>query len=517
MPSMIAKEMVDSSCEDAPVIVVSIAAIADQLDLSPVSLTGSLTVNGASATPDAWAWRVNGATTGIGDATDPTTVFIPTTGGTYVATLAASIYGEWRYAEQEAFVVGSGLLKLSIDAISDQSTLNPISFNSTASGGVGTKTYSWLVNGSTSGLSSATAADPTFTPTVAGEHTAVCTITDEAGQTKTATRSFTIGTGALSVSIAAVSDQIDLSAATLDSTVSNAVGSVTYAWTVDGATTGLSSSTAADPTFTPTGAGTPTAVVTVTDAAGQTAKASVTWRVGDTEGFLYWMVDFSDPTYDGHDFVSTGNLTVNGLTIVKSGAGAGSCPAGNLVVTGGKLKVQTTAAHGLLGIGFDSGTLATSLFDGAEPVDYAIGAAFDTTLSADADGVLLYWSGTIVIAERHSGVQKVLSENATPASTRYTIPGGVQPKAVESRIIGRYVMRAQYTHTALTISTIPLPSVMSKVPLPPSGNMTRAVVPPGTGADTGNPMQDGGWYCVATNSLRYDIKFIWIRWKPGPM
>lgn len=284
MPSMIAKEMVDSSCEDAPVIVVSIAAIADQADLSPASLTGSLTVNGVAAIPDAWAWRVNGATTGIGDATDPTTVFIPTTGGTYVATLAASIYGEWRYAEQEAFVVGSGLLTLSIDAISDQSTLNPISFNSTASGGVGTKTYSWLVNGSTSGLSSATAADPTFTPTVAGEHTAVCTITDEAGQTKTTTRSFTIGTGALSVSIAAVSDQLGLTAATLDSTVSNAVGSVTYAWTVDDATTGLSSSTAADPTYTPTTAGKHTAVVTATDAAGQVAKATVTWTVGDADG-----------------------------------------------------------------------------------------------------------------------------------------------------------------------------------------------------------------------------------------
>ena len=426
MPSMISKEMVNSSGEDAPVIVVSIAAIADQADLSPANLTGSLTVNGVTAIPDAWAWRVNGATTGIGDATDPTTVFIPTTGGTYVATLAASIYGEWRYAEQEAFVVGSGLLKLSIDAISDQSTLNPISFNSTASGGVGTKTYSWLVNGSTSGLSSATAADPTFTPTVAGEHTAVCTVTDEAGQTKTATRSFTIGTGALSVSIAAVSDQLDLSAATLDSTVSNAVGSVTYAWTVDGATTGLSSSTAADPTFTPTGAGTPTAVVTVTDAAGQTAKAAVTWRVGTTTG---WVCVWSTSGITDHDFLVTATKVHNGVTIKRSHDG--TAPTVNRFASG-VLEVDTVVGTGnAAGIVFPPVSAVDNVADRDVCIIMGVGSG---TLNTNNDAQFVAYvgaGGAFCFAEaiKSAGVQNIYGERSG-VGTAWPISGGAQARVV---------------------------------------------------------------------------------------
>lgn len=175
------------------IVVVSIAAIADQAGLDPVNLVGTVEVDGEEVVPTAVAWRVGGATSGISDATDLTTTYTPTEAGKHVVSLSAEVDGAWHHAEVEPFTVGSGALTASLAAISNQLTLAAIQGAATASGGVGTKAHAHTVNGATTGLADPTVEDPTFTPTAAGTYTWVYTVTDQAGQTATATRTFTVG------------------------------------------------------------------------------------------------------------------------------------------------------------------------------------------------------------------------------------------------------------------------------------------------------------------------------------
>lgn len=63
----------------------------------------------------------------------------------------------------------------SVDATADQLTLAAVTLGLTASGNP--SAYVWRVNGDTAGLSSDTAAAPTFTPTQPGYYTVTCTAT----------------------------------------------------------------------------------------------------------------------------------------------------------------------------------------------------------------------------------------------------------------------------------------------------------------------------------------------------
>lgn len=177
----------------APTVIATITAIPDQLDLSAVTLAVTVTVDGSPVTPDAVAWRVNATTTGIADATATPTTHTPTAGGVHVVTCEVEVDGRSYFAEAESYAVGDGPLSVSIAAVSDQLTLDAITLDSTVTGGVGSKTYSWTVNGATTGLSDATAADPTFTPTGGGKHVAVCTVTDAGGQTARVVLTLTVG------------------------------------------------------------------------------------------------------------------------------------------------------------------------------------------------------------------------------------------------------------------------------------------------------------------------------------
>ena len=137
----------------------------------------------------------------------------------------------------------------------------------------------------------------------------------------------------VSVSIAAISDQLGLAAIALDSTVTGGVTPYTYSWTVNGATTGLSDATAADPTLTPTlaMAGLVTVVCTVTDAAGVTQTATRTFQLGDDDRWVkVWSVDLS--ALEANNWTAGGTTrTIEGVTfnIVNQGnLAAGSGPDG---------------------------------------------------------------------------------------------------------------------------------------------------------------------------------------------
>lgn len=274
-------------------------------------------------------------------------------------------------------------------------------------------------------LVDSTTSTPDFTPDKIGTYSGVLTVTDINGRTDTS-RWFREVRSALSVSIAAVSNQLDLSAATLDSTVTGGISPYTYAWTVDGATTGLSSSTAADPTFTPTAAGTPTAVVTVTDAAGQTAKASVTWRVGNAAG---WVCVWSTSGITDHDFLVTPTKVHNGVTITQ---GLGGTPPTVHRFASGVLEIDTvTGAGNGAGILFPPVSAVDDVADRDVCITVGLNAAM---INADLDGVYVAYigaSGAYCLAEaaRVAGAQAINVERSG-ASATYNISGGAQARVV---------------------------------------------------------------------------------------
>ena len=389
----------------APVVAVAIEAIADQLTLAAVALEVAVLVDGVLTVPDAIAWRVNGATTGIADATASPTTHTPTGAGVHTVSCSVQIGGTWYHAEPEVY---------------------------------------------------------------------------------------TVGTGELSVSIAAVSDQLDLAAATLNSTVTNAVGSVTYAWTVNGVTTGLSSSTAADPTYTPTGAGKYTAVVTATDAAGQTAKASVTWRVGTNTG---WVLLWSTANAADSNLKTTSPVTVNGKSVYADAA----ADADTLAFSGGLLSVDSKNAGVYTGVRFYPSEILTTPRDVLVCFMIGLSAGLD---NSDICRILYNNAGsnyTVAFAEKTAGaVQRACIGRSGAADDNTNTAGAGQVRVLSLEMApGRYSSRAKYRETAWSDNAAP-PSpddLTLNAGGPTSGWFTMNVLPvdtadlfgpntvPGAGAD----------------------------------
>lgn len=109
----------------APVVAVAIEAIADQLTLAAVALEVAVLVDGVLTVPDAVAWRVNGATTGIADATASPTTHTPTGAGVHTVSCSVQIGGTWYYAEPEVYTVGvRGWVELGRMIFADQSAFD---------------------------------------------------------------------------------------------------------------------------------------------------------------------------------------------------------------------------------------------------------------------------------------------------------------------------------------------------------------------------------------------------------
>lgn len=263
----------------------------DALDAVPTTTTptgglGLITYSTALELPDRTSGSVSGGAT-----TTPS--FTPTIPGLYVLTVTATDAAGQTARASRSVLVGTAAFTISLSATSGtQDNLNAVSTTVTPSGAVGTVTYSAALSKpstSSSSVSGGTTTTPSFTPDKVGGYTLVVTATDAAGREAKATRYLQVGTSTFSVSIAAISDQAGQTGTiTCDSTVSNALGSVTYAWSgekPDGTAITFSDATAADPTITLSASDIPgnyTVRVVVTDAARVQTASSVTYcRVCD--------------------------------------------------------------------------------------------------------------------------------------------------------------------------------------------------------------------------------------------
>jgi hypothetical protein len=301
-------------------------------DARQVTLTASITSPTSQATLAArqvtltpsggTAYTYSGALTrptGSGAALDNAAIadpsFTPDVPGSYVVTITATDTASGATVTRSSTLEVRSPLSISLSSTSStQDNLNAVSTTVTPTGGLGTITYSATLTpptGGTTTVTGPTTTTPSFTPDRAGGWRLTVTATDAAGQTATTTRLVEVGTSALSVSIGAISDQ---TAATgtinCDATVSGGLGSLSYAWTgegPDGAALSFADPAAANTTLTLSASKRPgnyTVTVTVTDSArAQTARATVTFRVGTATG---WVTGYT------HDYTADGNETISG-------------------------------------------------------------------------------------------------------------------------------------------------------------------------------------------------------------
>lgn len=273
---------------------------------TPTGGLGAIAYSTTLLLPDRTSGSVSGGTT-----TTPS--FTPTIAGIYVLTVTATDAAGQTATATRKVLVGTAAFTISLSATSGtQDTLNAVSTTVTPSGAVGSVTYSAALakpSTSSASVSGGTTTTPSFTPDKVGGYTLVVTATDAAGREAKATRYLQVGTAALSVSIAAISNQTTPTGTiNCDSTVTGAVGSVVYAWTgtkSDGTAVSFSDATAADPAVTLSindRPGVYTVAVTVTDAAGRTATATRTFRVGTSTG---WVTSYN------HDFTADANSTIS--------------------------------------------------------------------------------------------------------------------------------------------------------------------------------------------------------------
>lgn len=144
----------------------------------------------------------------------------------------------------------------------------------TATGG--TPSITWSATGLPAGLTMSGAGVITGTPTAAGPATVVVTATDATGATATRSYSFTINAAPTITTNSLPNGQTTLA---YSATLAGSGGTTAYSWSATGLPAGLAISTGGVISGTPTAAGTFSVSVTLTDASGATAPATLSINV----------------------------------------------------------------------------------------------------------------------------------------------------------------------------------------------------------------------------------------------
>ena len=156
---------------------------------------------------------------------------------------------------------------------------NSTTLSGSGFGGRAPYAYRWSPS---TGLSSTTVAQPTATPTVTTTYT--LTVTDAASETATDTVTVTVAIPPLTANAGSDRNIATGASVTLSGSASGGSPPHTYSWSP---TTGLSSSTVAQPIASP--AATTTYTLTVRDSQARTASDSVNVTVGTTTGTTYYV------------------------------------------------------------------------------------------------------------------------------------------------------------------------------------------------------------------------------------
>lgn len=421
--------------------------------------------------PDASSATFSGDTTSTSSVT-------PDVPGTYtIVDVVTDAAGQTARAERVVEVVSALSISLSATA-GTQDNLNAVSTTITVVGGlgaVGLESTLTPPTGGTTTVSGSTTTTPSFTPNKAGGWRLTVVATDAAGQTATASRYLEVGTVALTVSIAAISNQVSATGTiSLDSTVTNALGTLTYSWSgraPDDTALSFADSTAADTTTTLSALMAPGeyyAVVTVTDSArAQPARATVTWRVGDAAGRAI-VYDTGDLSAQADTAVAGGvSLDIAGKTwtVLNNATGTIEIDQGS--------GLEMTAAAGTIGLASYTSPavyiLLSSLWADYNPLLHNIAivihvAVDGIALTTDAYFLMLSASGanrvgsagtsdrgfgqTRINAAGNERSQVIVATGGNPAVNRDAATNSIDLRAMRIERRGLKDFSAYYTATA---------------------------------------------------------------------
>ena len=197
-----------------------------------------------------------------------------TTAGTYTFSVTATDSAQSTASKSFTIKVTVPALSMGTANLPNGQVGVPYSGQTTATGGV--PPYSWGATGLPPGISVSTAGAFTGTPTTVGTYSVAVTVSDSAGAKASQTYALAVlpaslvVTGALPGGIVGVAYSAGLSATG---------GTAPYTWTATGLPPGLSAAAAGSIAGTPTADGSFSVGVTVTDAKGATASASLSLTI----------------------------------------------------------------------------------------------------------------------------------------------------------------------------------------------------------------------------------------------
>ncbi len=254
---------------------------------NPVSVGTSLSIRTTltgGAPSDTYAW--SGLPTGCALANSATLTCNPTTAGSFSTSVSVRDgNGGTATSSSVPIVVSSVGGSLTVAALGSPSSGTApltVAFNATTTGGGPGLAFLWLFgDGQT-----ATTRNPSHTYTTAGTFVARVYVNDTSSGTATGTVTTTVSPasgGSPTVSLSANPSSVTVgSTSTLTGSVSGGTSPYTYSWT--GLPPGCSSTNGATLTCAPTGTGTFTVSLTVTDSKGNTGQGSATLTVTKASG-----------------------------------------------------------------------------------------------------------------------------------------------------------------------------------------------------------------------------------------